>query len=73
MSPFCYMLTKLYNSFTVETRSKYLLKKLSLKVPPLLEHIATIPCEISGTFLTHNNQQSGSFLAPPCRCTKKLD
>ena len=39
--------------------------KLSLKIPPLLERVATLPCEISDARLTDSDQRS-DFFAPPC-------
>jgi len=38
------------NYFTVKTNQKFVIKS-SLKITPHLKRVATLPCEISGTFL----------------------
>jgi len=51
----CQLLTDLQTYFTAKFSSKFIIK-WSLKISLHLKHSATLPCEITGTFVTHSVQ-----------------
>ena len=46
--------------FTLGFGSKFVIKS-SLKIPPHLNHVATLPCKSYSTFLAHSGQHPGVF------------
>jgi len=56
-------LTNLHNSITTTLRSEFIIKP-PLKIPPQLKRVATLPCEIPGTFFLLR-VDSGPFLHHP--------